>query len=159
MIADHTLTCALGGADGRVEARPEWTAAVFDPVANVVVVAKTDLLYRVGDDWVVRETKTSSVLDESDLLTQFPQLALAVVLSAECGLGVGERVRVELERLGASGPVVGELDVDDPEFVAAARAVIRERVGRWHAVPALTAKPGKACETCPFAQWCPERKS
>jgi hypothetical protein len=68
-------------------------------------------------------------------------------------------VRVELERLSASGPVVGELDVDDPEVVAAARTVVRARVEAWHASPALTAKPGKVCTTCPFNQWCPESKA
>jgi hypothetical protein len=159
MIADHTLTCALGGPVGHVEAHPERPVVVFDQEANVVVVAKADLLYRAGDAWAVRETKTVSVLDESDLLTQFPQLALAVVLAAEDGLRVGERVRVELERLSASGPVVAELDADDPEIVAAARAVLRARVERWHSAPALAAKPGKVCKTCPFGQWCPERKA
>lgn len=159
MIVDHTLTCALGGPAGQVEAHPEQPIVVFDQQANVVVVAKADLLYRVGDAWAVRETKTASVLDESDLLTQFPQLALAVVLAAEDGLRAGEHVRVELERLSATGPVVAELDVDDPELVAAARAVVRARVEGWHSAPALTAKPGKVCKTCPFGQWCPARKS
>ncbi|MFJ6677437.1 PD-(D/E)XK nuclease family protein [Actinosynnema sp. NPDC091369] len=158
MIADHALTCALDGPAGHVEAHPEQPVVAFDPAANVVVVAKTDLLYRTGETWAVRETKTVSVLDESDLLAQYPQLALAVVLVAEDSLGVGDRVRVELERLTASGPVVAELDVDDPEVVSAARAVVKGRVEDWHAAPALTARPGKACRKCPFAQWCPERK-
>ncbi|MFJ7212896.1 PD-(D/E)XK nuclease family protein [Amycolatopsis sp. NPDC098790] len=159
MIADHALTCALGGEAGHVEAHPEQAIVVFDQQANVVVVAKADLLYRVGGAWTVRETKTASVLEESDLLTQFPQLALAVVLAAEDGLRAGEHVRVELERLSATGPVVAKLDVDDPGFVAAARAVVNARVEGWHSAPALKAKPGKICKTCPFAQWCPERKS
>ncbi|MEU6156183.1 PD-(D/E)XK nuclease family protein [Actinosynnema sp. NPDC047251] len=159
MIADHTLTCALRGPAGHVEAHPELPVVVFDSKANVVVVAKMDLLYRSGDVWSVRETKTVSALDESDLLTQFPQLALAVVLSAEDGIQAGERVRVELERLSASGPVTGELDVDDPEVVAAARTVVRARAEAWHASPSLTAKPGKVCTTCPFNQWCPESKA
>ncbi|WP_208722591.1 PD-(D/E)XK nuclease family protein [Amycolatopsis thermoflava] len=159
MIADHALTCPLDGPAGHVEAHPEQPIVVFDQQANVVVVAKVDLLYRAGDAWAVRETKTASVLDESDLLTQFPQLALAVVLAAEDGLRPGERVGVELERLSASGPVVTELDVDDPEFVAAAKAVVTARVEGWHSTPALTAKAGKVCKTCPFGKWCPERKS
>ncbi|MFD9702117.1 PD-(D/E)XK nuclease family protein [Lentzea sp. NPDC059081] len=159
MIADHSLTCALRGPAGDVEAHPERPVVVFDPKANVVVVAKTDLLCRSGDVWKVRETKTVSVLDESDLMTQFPQLALAVVLSAEDGLRAGDHVRVELERLSATGPVVTELDVDDPEVVAAARSVVQARVGAWHASPALTAKPGRVCKTCPFTQWCPESKA
>lgn len=159
MISDHTLTCALRGPAGDVEAHPERPVVVFDPKANVVVVAKTDLLYRAGDVWKVRETKTVSVLDESDLMAQFPQLALAVVLSIEDGIRAGEPVRVELERLSATGPVVAELNVDDPEIVAAARSVVRARVEAWHASPALTARPGKVCKTCPFNQWCPESKA
>jgi len=159
MIADHALVCALRGPAGYVEAHPERPVVVFDPKANVVVVAKTDLLYRAGEVWRVRETKTVSVLDESDLMIQFPQLALAVVLSVEGGVRAGERVRVELERLSASGPVVAELDIEDPEIVAAARSVVRTRVEAWHASPSLTAKPGKVCETCPFNKWCPESKA
>jgi hypothetical protein len=156
MIADHALTCALGG-DGDVEAHPEQSVVVFDPEANVVVVAKTDLFYRIGDRWKVRETKTASFLEESDLLAQFPQLALAVVLSAADAFPEGRGVRVELERLAATGPVVADLDVGDPEFVAAAKAVVGARIAGWHAAPKLTATPGRSCRSCPFGNWCPER--
>lgn len=157
MVGDHALTCPLRGLPEDAEVYPERPVVVYDPDADVVVIAKTDLLYRSADRWVLRETKTCRVLDEGDLLVQYPQLALAVLLSAEGVLPGGEeRCRVELERLTGTGPVVSELDVDDPDLVDRARRIVSEHAAGWHADTRFKARPSKECVRCPFTRWCPE---
>jgi hypothetical protein len=158
MIGDHFLVCPLRGADEETEVHPERSVVVYDPAANVVVIAKVDLLYRTAGVWRLRETKTARHLNEGNPLTRFPQISLAILLSAE-GLLPGGRggCRVELERLTAYGPVMSEFDVHDPELVAEAREVVRSRVVDWHADERLATKPGKkACGECGFTRWCPD---
>jgi hypothetical protein len=156
MIGDHALVCPLRDRPADAEVQPERTVAVYDPDAGVVVVAKTDLLYRVGDRWVLRETKTSKVLNEGDLLDQFPQLGLAVLLARAGALPGNSRCAVEVERLTASGPVVTEIDTTAPDVIARARSVLEPYVSPWHADARYPAKAGKACEDCPFTRWCPD---
>ncbi|KOG70218.1 hypothetical protein ADK47_22675 [Streptomyces rimosus subsp. rimosus] len=156
MIGDHALVCPLQDRLDDTEAHPERRVVVFDPDADVVVIAKTDLLYRAADRWTLRETKTSKVLGEGDLLERYPQLALAVVLARAGVLPGAEHCRVELERLTGSGPVVTELDVAAPDVVAQAQLVVKTYVAPWHADARYPAKPGKACEDCPFTRWCPD---
>lgn len=156
MIGDHALVCPLLGRPEDMEVQPERTVAVYDPDADVVVVAKTDLLYRVGDQWALRETKTNRVLSEGDLLDRFPQLALAVLLARAGVLPGNGHCAVEIERLTASGPVVTKIDTTAPDVVARARSVLEPYVMPWHADVRYPAKAGEACEDCPFTRWCPD---
>lgn len=156
MIGDHSLVCPLRERPEDVEVQPERTVAVYDPDADTVVVAKTDLLYRVGGRWTLRETKTKRVPDEGDLLDQFPQLALAVLLARAGALPGNGDCAVEMERLTASGPVVTGIDTAAPDVVARARSVLEPYVTPWHADARYPAKAGKACEDCPFTRWCPD---
>lgn len=159
MIGDHSLVCPLRDTDQETEVYPEHPVVVYDPAANVVVIAKTDLLYLTAGVWRLRETKTSQYPSEGDLLKKFPQIALAIVFSAEGVLGAGNTVcRVELERLTAHGPTLIEFDVRDPEVVAEARKVVQLEVAGWHADLARATKPGKECRTCVFTRWCPDTK-
>lgn len=81
MIGDHALVCPLREQTDHTEVRPERTVAAYDPDADVVVIARADLFYRVAGRWTLRETKTMRVLSEGSLLDQYPQLALAVLLA------------------------------------------------------------------------------
>ncbi|MFF1487022.1 PD-(D/E)XK nuclease family protein [Streptomyces sp. NPDC058317] len=156
MVGDHALVCPLRAWPGECEAHPEQSIAVYDPDADVVVMAKADLLYRVGDRWTLRETKTVKALGDGDPLEQYPQLALAVLL-ADAGVLPGtELCRVELERLTGSGPLVTEIDVSAPDVVAHARRVLEPHIAPWHSDSRYPAKPGKACGNCPFTRWCPD---
>ncbi|MEV8289269.1 PD-(D/E)XK nuclease family protein [Streptomyces niveus] len=162
MVGDHALVCPLHELPGDAQVYPERSLVVHDPDADVVVVAKTDLLYRRTDTWFLRETKTVRSLDESDPLLAYPQLALALLLAHEGAVpGTTEEgttgCRVELERLTGSGPVLTELDGDDGELLAQARRIVTEHATHWHADEEYVARPGKHCETCPVIQWCPSR--
>lgn len=156
MIGDHALVCPLRHRPDDAILHPELPVVVYDPDADVVVIAKADLLYRVAYQWTLRETKTAGVLSEGDPLDQYPQLALAVLLAgAEVLPGKG-RCRVELERLTGSGPVLTELDIAATDVVAKAQRVLEEHVSAWHADARYPAKAGKACADCPFTRWCPD---
>jgi len=158
MIGDHALVCPLADGSEDVEVHPERTIVVHDPDADVVVMAKIDLLYRAGGRWALRETKTARVLGEGDLLEQYPQLALAVLLVDHGVLPGAEECGVELERLTGSGPVVSRLDPRAPDVLAQARRVVERHVSQWRADTDFTARPGEACEDCPFTRWCPDAR-
>jgi hypothetical protein len=160
MIGDHSLVCSLRGTDQDAEIYSEHPVVVYDPAAHVVIIAKADLLYLSAGVWRLRETKTSRYSFEGNLLKRFPQIALAIVLSAEGVLGGGNAgCRVELERLTSNGPALTEFDVRDPEVVAEAREVVQLESAKWHADLARATKPGKECWTCVFTRWCPDAKT
>ncbi|GAA1035656.1 hypothetical protein GCM10009566_00070 [Streptomyces murinus] len=156
MIGDHALVCPQREQPGGTEFHPETPVVVYDPEADVVVVAKTDLLYRIAGRWTLRETKTARTLSEGDLLKGYPQLALAVLLADAGVLPEGDdRCRVELERLTGSGPVVSDIDITAPDVVAQARRVLEPFLSSWYTDTRYPTKPGKACGDCPFTRWCP----
>lgn len=156
MIGDHALVCPLRDQPNDAEIHPERPIVVYDPDADVVVIAKADLLYRVADRWTLRETKTTRALSEGDLLGTYPQLALAVLLARAGVLPGSGDSRVELERLTSSGPVVTEVDVEAPDVVARAQGVLKTYITAWHADLRYPTRAGKACEDCPFTRWCPD---
>lgn len=158
MISDHAVVCPLRDLPGEADVHPERTVAAYDPRADVVVIAKTDLLYRAGNRWALRETKTAKASSEGNLLDQHPQLALSVVLASSGALPGDGSCRVELERLTGSGPIVTALDVTAPDVLQEARTVLTPYVAPWHADARYPAKPGKACLDCPFTRWCPDAR-
>ncbi|MCG7524101.1 PD-(D/E)XK nuclease family protein [Streptomyces sp. OfavH-34-F] len=159
MIGDHALTCPLREQPEDMEVQPERTVVAYDADAEVVVIGKPDLIYRAGDRWTLRETKTSRFLDQGDLLDQYPQLALAVLLAGTEALPGKRHCAVELERLTAGGPVVTSIDAAAPDIIARARAALTPYVAPWHADIRYPARAGKACEDCPFTRWCPDAAS
>jgi hypothetical protein len=156
MIADHALVCPL--RDGDTEVHPEQSVVVYDPDADVVVIAKTDLLYRVDDRWTLRETKTVKKLSEGDLLERYPQMALAVLLAHARVLPGTEPCEVELERLTGSGPVLTCLDAAAPDVIAQAQRVLKAHVSDWYSDVRYPTRPGQACGDCPFTRWCPDAR-
>ncbi|WP_205647934.1 PD-(D/E)XK nuclease family protein [Actinomadura rubteroloni] len=158
MIGDHALVCPLGRLHENADILPERYVVAYDPSADVVVIAKTDLVYRAADSWVLRETKTTArSLNDGDLLDRIPQLALGLVLSAEGVLPGGRGgCRVELERLTSTGPVVSVLDATDPELVERARRIVTAYAEQWREDELFPTRPGKECKGCGFVRWCPD---
>ena len=163
-LAQHLLVCPLatravaGQQSGDV--RPERTFAVHDTLANVIVLAKPDLLYQDRGAWVWRETKTDQGIHarETDVMRLYPQAALAVLLLASGVLGGQQaRSRVEVEVLHPDWPDVLLADPHDPSTVARAREVICGHAAQWHGDLLLDPRPGPWCGRCEVAQWCPAR--
>jgi hypothetical protein len=162
MAGDHALTCPLAAPSEALDVHPEETVVAFDPTADVLVIAKADLLYRTEEGWVLRETKTARRADEGGLLERHAQLALGVLLSAHGALpGGAGGCRVELERLTAAGPMLREFVVADPVIVARARRAVTSLVEGWLKDETYKERPGQACASCSFVRWCPggERKT
>jgi len=155
MIGDHAVVCPLGGLPDDALAVSERLVVAFDPIANAVVVAKTDLLYRDAAGWVVRETKTARTPQAGDLFRTYPQLALAVLLSAAGVLAEdGVPLRVELEELTGAGPVLTRLDSSAAGVLAAARREVTTLAEPMFTEDQAPPKPGRACQDCGFTKWC-----
>ncbi|MET9318254.1 PD-(D/E)XK nuclease family protein [Kribbella sp. NPDC003505] len=157
MLGDHSVVCPLADVDPDTEPLLEETLVVYDEAANVIVLAKADLLYRSGGAWALRETKTTTEMGSNGLLWRYPQLALGLVLFAADVLPGSSRGRVELERLTPRGALLDVMAADDPALLAEARAVVRESVGAWGQDLTMPAKPGRHCRSCEVVRWCPER--
>jgi CRISPR/Cas system-associated exonuclease Cas4 (RecB family) len=159
MLANHADLCPFHHGDQITEVRLEHTFAVHDTAANVVVIAKPDMLYLDDGAWVWRELKTRLRLPQRgpDPYHDYPQLALAVVLMAENALGgkpAGQRV--ELELLSSRASDIWLIDPSDPAEVNQARAVLHELAAAWHADETYPARPGPHCADCPVRRWCPD---
>lgn len=159
LLRHHAEVCPLGhatAADMRIE--QEWFFE--DRHANVLVVAKPDLLYRDGGGWVWREVKShrTSWSRQGSLLADVPQLALAVLILHRGDLGGTRRLsRAELETLRPGGADLEIVDPHDPATIAEARRVVHEMIAPWHADDVFAAAPGPHCGRCDVARWCPSR--
>lgn len=154
MIGDHAEECPLARMTESDTIRSEHPVVVYDQESNVVVHAKIDTVYTDSGTTVLRETKTTTQVDEGDLLRRYPQIALYLVLAGE-GL-FGDRSRVELERLTPAGALVTRFEPTDAWLVAEARAVMHALAAPWHGDLSLRPTPGKVCDTCEMSIWCPE---
>ncbi|BBA99015.1 hypothetical protein RVR_5465 [Actinacidiphila reveromycinica] len=158
MVAAHARYCPFK-LSGVTEVVHEHTVVVHDTAADVVVLAKTDMLYRDGRSWVYRETKTDARRDppeDTDALRERPQLALAILLSTSPVIGEDvSAARVELEVLGPHGARLTVVDPFDPENRATAREVVHALAADWHADTTAAARPGPHCRDCEMAVWCP----
>jgi PD-(D/E)XK nuclease superfamily protein len=159
MLASHAEMCPFHRADQIAEVRVEPLLAVHDTAANVIVTARPDVLYLENGSWVWRETKSRArpLRLATDLLTEFPQLALGMILLAENLLeGKSAGMRVELEMLYPHSSDMILLDPNDHAHLARAREVIHDLAAPWHTDEAAAPKPGPPCRTCPVHQWCPD---
>lgn len=162
MLEGHLRFCVFRDSGLIDDVQVEPTLAFHDTAAQVVVIAKPDMVYREDGSWVWREIKTTRKRHwrNSDLLEEFPQLALAVVLLARGALGgdpAGSRVEVEVLRPEGPGlePDVEYIDPHDSERVDKALAVLRGYAADWRADETFAARPGKHCQWCPVSRWCP----
>ena len=158
MLAHHVDVCPLDSAEPISEVLVEPTLALYDTAANAVVLASPDLLYREGASWIWHETKTTEkdAWYHDDMLDEFPQLALGMLILARGLLGgdpAGSRVELETLREKIADP-----DLDDPTNparVAKAQEVIRTMAQPWREDQLFPASPGPVCRTCPVSRWCP----
>jgi hypothetical protein len=159
-LAWHLPVCPLAPGAHVGQVRPEPTLAVHDPLADVIVLARPDLLYQDRGAWVWRETKTGGRIRvrDTDVLGKYPQAALATVLLVSGVLG-GERdgSRVELEILRPDGADIHLVDPHDPVAVDRAREVVRGLAEAWHGDLLLEPRPGPWCADCEVARWCTAR--
>lgn len=169
-LRGHLQTCPF--AESLAWLRPEPSVVAFDNEADVVVSARPDYLAAIGDTVIWRETKTKAMLpldDDLALLEQFPQLALALVLTAsgvigvegqpvaEVGVGNTDAVcaaRVELEVLTPHGAKVWSYSTTDATTLIRARMLLANRVDPWLLDTAFSPEPGPHCQWCPVQQWC-----
>jgi hypothetical protein len=159
-VAWHLPACPLAAVPDIGGVWPERTFAVHDPVANVIVLAKPDLLYTDRGSCVWRETKTagSSRTVEFNVLRSFPQAALGIVMLAAGAFGGDpSHSRVEVEILRPDGVDIHLLDPQDPATVDNARVVLRDYVAAWHGDLLLDPRPGSSCAGCEVARWCTAR--
>lgn len=154
----HLDVCPLRGPGEITEVSPEPRVTAYDPTADVLVLARPDLLRRVDGQPVWREQKTSLTdrgITPENVLDLVPQLALAVCLLADGVFGEPGGL-AELEQLTPDAGRVITLDAGDPAVVSAARAVLADRARDWHRDTEFPASPGPWCRLCPVARWCPD---
>jgi hypothetical protein len=159
-LAWHQPVCPLAAGTCVGLVWPERTIAVHDPLADVIVLAKPDLLYQDRGAWVWRETKTAGKTrkPENNVLGRYPQAALAtIVLAAGVLGGNAGGSRVEVEVLRPDGPDIHLVDPRDPRAVGHARDVVRDLAAAWHGDLLLDPNPGSWCADCEVAQWCTAR--
>jgi CRISPR/Cas system-associated exonuclease Cas4 (RecB family) len=158
MLVHHPEVCAFQDPDSITDVRTESRLVFHDTAANAIVIARPDMLYLQDGSWVWREVKTTQKPRwfHQDLLDEFPQLALAVVLLSEGTLGGDPaRSRIELEVLRPDGSDIPMIDPTDPERVAKARSVLQQLAQPWRDDEAFEARPGRDCRWCPVSRWCP----
>lgn len=159
-LLGHVDVCPLR-VHGAALVAVEETIYGWDASAQVVPATKPDLLYRLGDRLVIRETKSmqSPPGDKDDAYSRHLQVTFMLALldaglQAQYGAAAGA---VELEILGPGGPEVWAWNTDDPVEMAVARADVRRAVDDWHTDTTFAAAPGPHCVWCPVRQWCPDR--
>ncbi|MEU6784659.1 PD-(D/E)XK nuclease family protein [Nonomuraea angiospora] len=135
----------------------EARRAFHDTAAQVVVVAKPDLLYLDDGSWVWRELKTTQKESwfHDDLLEEFPQLALGVVALARGALGGDPSgSRVEVEVLRPEGSDLHTIDPFEPDRLEKALTVLRHYAAPWREDETFEARPSRKCQWCPVSKWC-----
>ncbi|WP_017570464.1 PD-(D/E)XK nuclease family protein [Nocardiopsis halotolerans] len=158
MIAAHVGVCPLRGLVSGSHVRVGHTLAADDTRANVLVLARAEVLHHRGRSWVHRTVTTDAgALDgtEDDLLEHDPRLALAVGFLASGALSRGPESAVELEVLTPGGASVRSLDPGSARVRAGARRVVRGLAEPWHGDLSHPPRPGEACRDCPYRRWCP----
>lgn len=157
LLSQHALVCPVRSVADGPGVSIEPRLAFDDPVADVVVIAAPDMLYRDGDWWVWREVKTSAGNRRwwRDPVRDLPQLALAVLIIGRGGLGgSSRRARIELEALRPSGADLETIDPFAPEVRAAAEETVRDLLSEWHRDDLFEPRPGPQCAKCEVSRWC-----
>lgn len=160
-LAQHVGRCPLADEGARLTA-VESDIYAYDHVADVVPVTRPDLLYRTGDELLIREFKTgvapyAAGRDEAyDRHLQIP--FLVVMLNSGLLAHHGARKgTVELELLTETEQFVWSWDVSDPVVARIATGVVGRAVDDWHTDSSWVTRPGPHCAWCPVSRWCPDR--
>ncbi|NUT53598.1 MAG: PD-(D/E)XK nuclease family protein [Saccharothrix sp.] len=160
MLRQHAELCPLSLAP--TELRIEHSLVFDDTAADVVVIAKPDLLYRDGGSLVWRELKTTRTDPDRvyRTLSAIPQLALAIVLLNTGAIrDAGPNPRVELELLHPDGNDLRIYDVRDAATLDEAESVVTSLAAPWHGDDEFPARPSRDCHTCEVVRWCPSGKA
>lgn len=134
----------------------------YDHMAEVVVVSRPDIVYRIGQHLIVREVKTAATAypagrdDAYDKHLQVPfHLALlASGFASDRGCTSGS---VDVELLTPDGSQLWSWDTADGALLAVAKGDVRRAVQDWHTDATWDPIPGPHCAWCPVSRWCPER--
>ncbi len=160
MVERHAALCPLDRLAPEEEVRVQAQVTAYDPVLDLVLVAKPDLLHTRRGGWVWRETKTVGrrPYEGGSVLVHHPQLALAVLLmrTGELADGDRRRSRIELELLGSESARRLEIDPWQPSVLASARDIVRRTAGPWLEETVYRAVPGRPCRDCEALDWCRE---
>lgn len=185
MIAAHTEVCPLRGLVSAGHVRVGHTLAADDTTANVLVLARADVLHHRNRSWIYRTVATRDTADPDPqepgtvrpgvldgtrgpagtgdqdgaegarLLARHPRLALAVRLFDHGVLPLGARSAVEVEVLGPGGAVLHSLDPESAQVAAQAQRVVRALAQPWYHDLSHPPRPGDCCRDCPHRRWCP----
>lgn len=158
LLVAHAHRCPLRTLPARAPLHAGLLLNAEDVRADVLVLARPDLLYRDGDSWVQRRTVTAPHAPEEQgpaLVAGRPHLALAVLFFAFGVVPLGEASRVELETLTPDGAHVHTVDPFSRAVREESRLLISELAALWHRDTVHPPAPGGACATCPQRRWCP----
>jgi hypothetical protein len=157
-LLSHLDHCLLG-FDGLTDVQVEPRHTVYDPDADVVLIAEPDLTCSLGiSARIWRETKTRGYTapdDEHDALLQYPAFAFHVCL---LHAGVDGNARddgaAELEVLTPNGGRVFYVPLSDGTLVAHAQRVVATVALRWAQDLTFPPNPSQACGRCQMYGWC-----
>lgn len=157
----HLDLCPVGAA-GAEDVSPEELAVGYDSTADVVVTTRADLVYRLADRLVVRETKTTEERlpeDREEAYDRWPQVGWSLTALRS---GLAERRGadgglVELEVLAPGGGTLFTWATDELGVPAMAAGDVRRAVSGWHTDVEWPTNAAPHCAFCPVRQWCPDR--
>jgi hypothetical protein len=160
LLRQHVPYCGAG--DGDLLAVDDNLFG-YDSAADVVVVAKPDLLRRRDRTLIVREVKTTTKAlptDEAIARDQFDDVVywfMSLLVGGWITYYGCDDAQVELEILRADSAALFTFRSTDEDVTDIAQLRMDERVTDWHTDTTWPARPGPVCSFCPVAQWCPDR--
>ena len=163
-LAAHIEICPLSHHEPSSTC-PEVDVIAKDTDADLLVIARPDLLYATNQQINWRETKTVTapvVHDPDDFLEAYPQLPLAICMLADhatdgelsISLGATEPGEVELELLWPGGSQVLKWNANHPATVSKARHLIAGMVDQWAFDKEWRPSANPPCKWCSMASIC-----
>ena len=133
---------------------------MYDPDADVVLVAEPDLTLRAGSEAgagrIWRETKTSKHRlpeDPYSALALYPTFAFDLMLLAALA-GQDRDGACELEVLSETESAVFVAPLSDGQLVTVAQQIVATAAAAWSQDLVYERKPSGSCPYCPAHRWC-----
>jgi hypothetical protein len=161
-LAQHISLCPLSN-EHATNVVTEETVYCYDSSADLVVVTKPDIQFLRDNSMIFWETKTLDgdlPEDEGAVFDRWLSVAwgLTVLGHGFVQQNGAARGEVNLEVLTSEGGRVYTFETDDHLFAKLSRAEVTRRARDWHTDDEWKAIPGRQCEWCPVARWCPSRE-